>query len=85
MSIDAIGARSHRIENSMCEVESCEGSVDCAGFKLLIEISWRETLAFKTNEQRGQKRKQSIQYVHINFELQFLNKINFIPKLGGMC
>jgi hypothetical protein len=69
----------------MYEVESCGDLTDYAGFKFSTEGTWRETLAFKTNERRRQKRKRIIQYVSIGFEWQFWNKINFITKLGGMC
>ena len=46
-------------------------SVDCAGFEFSIEDVWRETLAFKTDERRRQRRKRSNQYVRIGFEWQF--------------
>jgi hypothetical protein len=67
----------------MYGVESCGDLVDYAGFEFLNGDTWRETLAFKADERRRQRRKQSIQYVYIGFEWQFWNKIKFIPKLGA--
>jgi len=54
-----------------------------ASFEFSIENVWRETLAFKIDERRRQRRKQSNQYVCIGFEWKFWNKNQFYPKIRG--